>query len=79
MPLAFVFVECKEGQALTVKKLAEQINGVQEAHSTTGSRFDVVVKVRAKDEQNLHGVLSALRRLGGIAALATSIVCKSLY
>jgi uncharacterized protein with GYD domain len=79
MPLAFVFVECHEGQALTVKKLAEQISGVQEAHSTMGGRFDVVVKVEAQDEQNLHGVLTALRRIGGIAALATSIVCKSLY
>jgi DNA-binding Lrp family transcriptional regulator len=79
MPLAFVFVECQEGQASTVKKLAEQIGGVQEAHSTDGGRYNVVVKVHTENEQKLHGALLALRRIGGIAALATSIVCRSLY
>ena len=78
MPLAFVFVECEEGQALAVKKQAEQITGVKEAHSTNGGRFDVIVKVHAIDEQDLHGVLSDVRRIVGITALTESIVSHVL-
>jgi len=79
MTLAFVFVECEEGQATAVKKSANKIQGVQETHSISGSDFDLVVKVNAKDEQSLHSVLGAVRRVSGIAAVATSIVCRSLH
>lgn len=79
MTLAFVFVECDEGQATAVRKSANKIHGVQETHSISGSDFDLVVKVNAKDEQSLHCVLGAVRRVSGIAAVATSIVCRSLH
>lgn len=78
MTLAFVFLECEEGQAPAVKKSTDKIRGVQETHSISGSDFDLVVKVNAKDEQSLHSVLRAVRRVSGIAAIATSIVSKSL-
>lgn len=74
MPIAFVFAECEEGQAQAVKKEVEQISGVQEAHSTNGSRYDVIVKVHTLDEKDLHGVLSDIRRIGGMTALTESIV-----
>jgi DNA-binding Lrp family transcriptional regulator len=79
MTLAFVFVECEEGQATAVKKSTSKIRGVQETHSISDSDFDLVVKVDANDEQSLHSVLGAVRRVSGIAAVATSIVCKSLH
>ena len=79
MTLAFVFVECEEGRATAVKKSTSKIRGVQETHSISDSDFDLVVKVDANDEQSLHRVLGAVRRVSGIAAVATSIVCKSLH
>ena len=79
MTLAFVFVECEEGQATAVKKSTSKIRGVQETHSISESDFDLVVKVDVKDEQSLHSVLGAVRRVSGIAAVATSIVCRSLH
>lgn len=79
MTLAFVFLECEEGQATAVKKSTSKILGVQETHSISDSDFDLVVKVDAKDEQSLHSVLGAVRRVSGIAAVATSIVCRSLH
>lgn len=78
MTLAFVLVECEEGHARAVKKVTERIDGVQEAHSISGGDYDIVVKVNA-DEHDLHGVLAAIRRVGGIAALSTSIVCRNLH
>jgi DNA-binding Lrp family transcriptional regulator len=79
MTLAFVFVECEEGQATAVKKSTSKIRGVQETHSISDSDFDLVVKVDTKDEQSLHSVLGAVRHVSGIAAVATSIVCRSLH
>jgi DNA-binding Lrp family transcriptional regulator len=77
MTLAFVFVECEEGHTRAVKKETEAIDGVQEVHSIAGGDYDIIVKVDA-DERDLHGVLAAIRGVGGIAALATSIVCRNL-
>jgi DNA-binding Lrp family transcriptional regulator len=74
MPIVFVFIECEEGQAHVVKRDAEQISGVQEAHSTNGGRYDVIVKVHTMDEHDLHAVLSDIRRIASITALAESIV-----
>ena len=78
MTLAFVFAECEEGQTSAAKRSADKIQGVKEAHSVSGGGFDLVLKVHAKDEQSLNGVLGAIKRISGIAAVVTSIVCKSL-
>ena len=79
MTLAFVFVECEEGQATAMKKSTNKIHCIQETHSIFGSDFDLVVKVNAKYEQCLLSILGAVRRVSGIAAVATSIVCRSLH
>lgn len=77
MTLAFVFVECEEGRASAVKNLTQKIDGVQEAHSISDGDYDILVKVNA-DDHELHSTLAAIRQIGGISALATSIVCKAL-
>lgn len=74
VPIAFVFIECEEGQAPAVKKEAEQISGVQEAHSTNGGRYDIIVKVHTMNERDLHAVLSDIRGIASITALTESIV-----
>jgi DNA-binding Lrp family transcriptional regulator len=77
MTLALVFVECEDGHSSAVKNLTEKIDGVREAHSISGGDYDIVVKVNARDHE-LHAALAAIRQIGGISALSTSIVCKSL-
>lgn len=79
MTLAFVFAECEEGQTTVAKRSADKIQGVKETHSVSGGGFDLILKVHAKDEQSLNGVLSAIKRITGVAAVATSIVCKKLH
>lgn len=77
MTLAFVLVECEEGRASAVKNSTEKLEGVQEAYSIYGGDFDLLVKVNA-DDQELHAVLAEIRHISGIAAIATSIVSKTL-
>ncbi|MGH9991877.1 MAG: Lrp/AsnC ligand binding domain-containing protein [Nitrososphaera sp.] len=72
MTLAFLFIECIKDQAETVQKLAKQVHGVTEAHSTTGG-FDLVVKVQTEDEHKLKHVVRAIKAIAGIAAVVTSI------
>jgi uncharacterized protein with GYD domain len=77
MNLAFVFVECEDGRASAVKNSTEKVDGVQVAYSISGGDYDILVKVNANDHE-LHAALSAIRRISDVAALATSIVCKTL-
>lgn len=76
--LAFVCAECEEGQTSAAKRSGDKIQGVKEAHSVSSGGFDLVMKVHAKDEQSLNGVLGAIKHISGIAAVATSIVCRNL-
>ncbi len=77
MTLAIVLVECEDGRASAVKNLTEKVHGVREAHSISGGEYDILLKVSANGHE-LHAALAEIRRIGGIAALATSIVCNSL-
>ena len=77
MTLAFVFVECQDGQASAVKNSTEKVVGVQEAYSISGGDYDIVVKVDAEDHK-LVAALAAIRHISGIAAVATNIVFKTL-
>ena len=78
MTLAFVFAECEEGQTSAAKTSLDKVQGVKEAYSISGGGFDLLVEVHSSDEQSLKGVLGAIKRVRGIASVATSIVCKNL-
>lgn len=73
MALAFLFIECLKDQAENVKRLARQVHGVSEAHSTASGGFDVVVKVEFEDEHRLKHVVRAVKGIAGIAAMVTAI------
>lgn len=75
MTLAFVFVECARGLASSAEQAIKQMQGVLEAHKiTSGTEYDLLVKVQADNETQLKTTITALKRIAGIAAVAVSIV-----
>lgn len=71
--LAFLFIECIKEHAGNVKRLAQKVHGVSEAHSISTGGYDVIVKVETEDEQKLKNVVHAIKGIAGIVAVITSI------
>jgi hypothetical protein len=71
--LAFVFVECAAGMEAHVKQAVERVQGVIEAHATTGGVYDLVVKVDGAEEK-LRQVLQQIKNVQGVGSALTSIV-----
>lgn len=77
MTVAFLFIECLKDQAENVQRLAKQVQGVLDAHPTSGAGYDLVVKVET-DEDKLKHVVRAVSGMAGIAAVITSIAYGNL-
>lgn len=76
MTLAFVFVNCLSQEASVFGKKVKRVKGVLESHPTSGA-FDMILKVKADTEAELHDIISNVKKVAGIAAAITSIVCRS--
>jgi DNA-binding Lrp family transcriptional regulator len=73
MMLAFVFVECAVGMEAHVKQAVERVQGVLEAHATTGGVYDLVVKID-EAESKLRDIVQQIRNIQGVGSALTSIV-----
>ncbi len=71
--LAFVFVECAVGMEKYVKQAVEQVQGVIEAHATSGGVYDLVVKID-EVESKLRDIVQQIRGIQGVGSALTSIV-----
>lgn len=72
--LAFVFVECAVGMEEHVKHAVEQVQGVLEAHATSGGVYDLIVKIDSEVENKLREVLQQIKGIQGVGSALTSIV-----
>lgn len=72
MTLAFVFVNCGFDQAGSVEKSLKDIQGVLEAHTTTGI-YDLILKVRAEDESKFQELIKKIKNINGVTSTLTSI------
>ena len=75
MTLAFVLIECARGLASSTEQTVKQTPGVLETHKiTSGTDYDLIVKVQAENENQLKTIVTGLKQVAGIAAVAVSIV-----
>lgn len=75
MTLAFVLIECARGLASSTERAIKQMQGVLETHKiTSGTDYDLIVKVQAENENQLKTTVTSLKHVAGIAAVAVSIV-----
>lgn len=72
MIVAFVFVNCAFDQNSSVEKAVREIDGVLEAHSTTGI-YDLILKVQAKDEMKFQELIRKIKSISGVTSTLTSI------
>ncbi|HXG05781.1 MAG TPA: Lrp/AsnC ligand binding domain-containing protein [Nitrososphaera sp.] len=70
--MAFVFVNCAFDQNSSVEKAVREIDGVLEAHSTTGI-YDLILKVQAKDEMKFQELIRKIKSISGVTSTLTSI------
>jgi DNA-binding Lrp family transcriptional regulator len=56
-----------------VKQAVEKVQGVLEAHATTGGVYDLIVKVDGAEEK-LREVLQQIKNVQGVGSALTSIV-----
>jgi len=72
---AFVFVECARGLAASAEDAARKLQGVLETHKIkSGTEYDFLIKVQTEDDKQFKTTITALKSIGGIAAIAISIV-----
>jgi uncharacterized membrane protein YkoI len=75
MTLAFAFIECARGLVSSAYHSINQVQGVIEAHAIkSGTDYDLLVKVQAKDDKELKATITSLKSIVGIAAVAVSTV-----
>ncbi|HEX7032926.1 MAG TPA: Lrp/AsnC ligand binding domain-containing protein [Nitrososphaera sp.] len=72
MTLAFVFVNCAFDQTSSVEKALKEIDGVLEAHTTTGI-YDLILKVQAEDEVKFQELIKKIKSINGVTSTLTSI------
>ncbi len=72
MILAFVFVNCAFDQISSAEKAAKEIDGVLEAHTTTGI-YDLILKVQARDEAKFQELIKKIKSISGVTSTLTSI------
>lgn len=75
MTLAFVFIECARGLASSAEQAVKRVQGVSETHAIkSGTDYDLLVKVQAEDEKQFKDIITTLKNIAGIVAVAVSIV-----
>jgi hypothetical protein len=75
---ALVFINCTHNQIANVKSAVDLIEGVIEAHSISGI-YDIIIKVKSEGQESvaaLKGVISRIKKINGVASLATHIVLQ---
>ncbi len=72
MILAFVFVNCAFDQISSVEKEVREIDGVLEAHTTTGI-YDLILKAQAEDEAKFQELIKKIKTINGVTSTLTSI------
>jgi DNA-binding Lrp family transcriptional regulator len=76
MTLAFVFVNCAPDTISGVEKKVKEVDGVVESYPTNGI-YDILLKVKAENEEALREIIYNVKKIGGIAATITSIVYRA--
>jgi len=75
MTLALVFVECGSGLESSAEKAVRRVKGVFETHRiSSGAYYDLLLKVEAENENQFKDVISMIKQVAGVAAIAVSIV-----
>ena len=72
MTFALVFVNCIPERASDAEKKVREVKGVIESHATTGP-YDMVLKVKTKNEKELRNTIRNMAMISGIGAILTSI------
>lgn len=74
---AFILVEAKSGQALSVSRQMAEIEGVVASYTVTGP-FDLIVHVEAADFRSIaQVVVTEIQQLAGVARTLTCLVVES--
>jgi len=74
---AFILVEAKSGQALSVSRQMAEIEGVVASYTVTGP-FDLIVHVEAADFRSVaQVVVTEIQKLAGVARTLTCLVVES--
>jgi DNA-binding Lrp family transcriptional regulator len=73
MTFALVFVKCYPDKVSSAEKKVREVKGVVESHPTTGA-YDMVLKVKTKDEKELRNTIRNVALISGIGSILTSIV-----
>jgi DNA-binding Lrp family transcriptional regulator len=61
----FILVEIFGGSPRQLEKNISRIHGVVEARSVYGSRYDVVVRARAKSREECNNIVDSIQKLHG--------------
>lgn len=73
MTFALVFVNCFPERAADAEKKVREVKGVVASHTTTGA-YDIVLKVKTKNEAELRETIKNMATVSGIGSILTSIV-----
>lgn len=61
----FILVEIFGGSPRELEKDISRLNGVIEARSVYGSRYDVVVRARARNREECNNIVDSIQKLRG--------------
>jgi len=75
MLLAYILINTEIGDEEKVYSELKNIEGVVEAHVVYGV-YDMVVKVQAKDMDDLRSIVESIRKKSGLRSTLTLIVTK---
>ncbi len=74
MTLALIFVNCIADRQEDIRKRIMEIEGVLEAHMTTGI-YDLILKAEGESEAKLReDIIRKVRATGGVKSTTTMIV-----
>lgn len=73
MTFALVFVKCYPDKVTSAEQKVKEVKGVVESHPTAGA-YDLVLKVKTKDEKELRRTIRNVALISGIGSILTSIV-----
>ena len=70
--MAFVLVNCAFDQFASIARTVKEIQGVLEAHPTTGI-YDLILKVEAEDESKFQELIKKIRSISGVTSTVENI------
>ena len=70
--MALVLVNCAFDQVALIARTVKAIQGVLEAHTTTGI-YDLILKVEAEDESKFQELIKKIKSINGVTSTVENI------